>query len=85
MGGGMKWYMRVLLAVAFALLFVGAGMTAVQAKGGAGGGISPQWTTCDTYCGGPCGPNNWGEEKLVVCYSEGRGWYWWVECVDDCP
>ena len=50
MGGGMKWYMRVLLAVAFALLFVGAGMTAVQAKGGDGGGITPQWWYCEYVC-----------------------------------
>jgi len=84
---GMKWYMRVLLAVAFALLFVGAGMTAVQAKGGDGGGITPQWWDCwPEFClWTPCGDPPYGIEVLEICYAEGRGYWYRVECYDECP
>ncbi len=75
---GMKWYMRVLLAVAFALLFVGAGMTAVQAKGGAGDGIAPQWWTCGVYICIPYGPCTW-ETRWECCYHDGSMTY---ECYD---
>ncbi len=78
MGGGMKWYMRVLLAVAFALLLVSAGMTAVQAKGGGEGGIVPagcwiEWRDTGWCC--QCwtpGRQDW-REQWVVC-PDGREW-----------
>jgi len=46
---GMKWYMRVLLAVA------------------------------------PCGDPPYGIEVLEICYAEGRGYWYRVECYDECP
>ncbi len=78
---GMKWYMRLLLAVTFALLLVGGGLSIVQAKDNIDNIIVPQWTecwegACETIIG--CAPNHLA--RLKCCYSDGVGWRCWFVC-----